>query len=95
MQKTDIPTPIDTAGRAPEGLPAKICSPLPCPFCGASKIRVADISRSNGWAWTTQWSVSCDHCCVDMLGPSQIETIQRWNRRSGANAADETRAEET
>lgn len=26
MQTTDIPTPNDTAGQTPEGLPAKICS---------------------------------------------------------------------
>lgn len=40
MQTSDIPTPVDTAGRAPEGSPASDCSAsvvkqfVQCPSCG-------------------------------------------------------------
>ncbi len=47
----------------------------PCPFCGEEDLEMWPVEG------VAQYVIECIRCKGSITGPSQLETMERWNRR--------------
>ncbi len=48
---------------------------LPCPFCDNRDLEMYPVEG------VAQFVISCHECKGNIAGPTQLETIEAWNRR--------------